>query len=233
MDNTNIIKALIKAQGELKEVAKDGSNTHFNYKYATLQSYLQEIRPVLEPNGLSIVTSIEDVREMQEGRMLVKMKVSLYHESGESLDTFVFGEGQDISAKGKIGDKAIYKAITGGKKYALANLFNIATTDDPEKDVTTHKDKTRPVADMTKASPLECSEHLFVEEIQHEIKEIKNRKYDIWTVTFSDKNVYSTTKKIVADECQKMLESEEECMIEWQKTEYGLGLLSICEQPLF
>jgi len=233
MNTKTLITALIKAQSELKDVSKDGTNDFHKYKYATLQSYLHAIRPVLIENGLSIVTSVEEVKEMQEGRMLVKMKVSLFHSSGESIDTFVYGEGQDMSAKGKVGDKALYKAITGGRKYALANLFNIATTDDPEKDETTHKDKARPVADMSKASPLEHSEHLFVEEINHEIKEIKTRKYDIWTVNFSDGNVYSTTKKDVADDCQKFLTNGEEVMIGWQKTEWGLGLLSICEQPLF
>jgi hypothetical protein len=40
----------------------------------------------------------------------------------------VLGEGQDR------GDKAFYKADTGARKYALANLFNLATDDDPETD---------------------------------------------------------------------------------------------------
>ncbi len=35
------------------------------------------------------------------------------------------------------GDKGIYKAMTGGLKYALLSLFLIPTTDDPERDALT------------------------------------------------------------------------------------------------
>jgi hypothetical protein len=50
------------------------------------------------------------------------------HISGESIEYIGYGEGQDRA------DKALYKAITGGKKYLIANIFNVPTTDDPETD---------------------------------------------------------------------------------------------------
>lgn len=57
------------------------------------------------------------------------------------------GVGADIG-----GDKGIYKAYTGGLKYALLSLFLIPTTDDPERDGftegegETHRDDARPAA---------------------------------------------------------------------------------------
>ena len=49
-------------------------------------------------------------------------------DSGESLTISMSGEGQDL------GDKAIYKAISGAQKYALMKVFMIPTGDDPEGD---------------------------------------------------------------------------------------------------
>ena len=49
-------------------------------------------------------------------------------DSGEELTLNMSGEGQDV------GDKAIYKAISGAQKYALMKAFMIPTGDDPEYD---------------------------------------------------------------------------------------------------
>lgn len=49
-------------------------------------------------------------------------------ETGESLVVPMSGEGQDV------GDKAIFKAISGCQKYSLMKAFMIPTGDDPEGD---------------------------------------------------------------------------------------------------
>lgn len=49
-------------------------------------------------------------------------------ETGECEEYIFFGSGSDN------GDKALYKAITGGHKFFLASNFNVAEDNDPEND---------------------------------------------------------------------------------------------------
>ena len=49
-------------------------------------------------------------------------------ETGEREEYIFFGSGADN------GDKALYKAVTGGHKFFLASNFNVAEENDPESD---------------------------------------------------------------------------------------------------
>ena len=138
---THIAAALISAQADIPLIHKNGTNKFHNYKFADLESYMDTLKPILKIHGLAVVASPHTSREAEDGRILVAIKVRLIHTSGEWIEADALGEGQDLSSKGKIGDKATYKAITGARKYALASLFNLATSDDPEKDETTEDNR--------------------------------------------------------------------------------------------
>jgi hypothetical protein len=56
-------------------------------------------------------------------------------DTGEAWECKWLGCGQDA------GDKGIYKALTGGYKYFLLQLFMIPTGDDPEKDTRKPKEQ--------------------------------------------------------------------------------------------
>jgi hypothetical protein len=129
--------ALKAAQAGFKRVGKSGENTYDRYKYATLEDYVDSIREALAEHGFSILSSVEDVVRLDarttknggiEHAVQVQLRVRLIHESGQWIEACGFGEGQDRA------DKAIYKAVTGARKYALASMLNLATTDDPERD---------------------------------------------------------------------------------------------------
>jgi hypothetical protein len=146
--------ALIAAQSEMGGVGKSGTNTFDRYSYATLEDYVKAIRKPLAKHGLSIVTSVMfperlEPRKTAKGNLEhavnVGITIRLVHESGQWIETQSMGEGQDRA------DKALYKAITGARKYGLASLFNLATTDDPESDELVGRDREpappqRPVA---------------------------------------------------------------------------------------
>lgn len=127
--------ALVAAQGKLKAVAKDGNNTFDKYTYATLENYVEVIRPVLAEHELCVICGgarmyAGSSRSTRSGGTefitRVQLTVRIIHSSGEWLELAAFGEGQDRA------DKGIYKAITGARKYALACAFNLVTSDDPE-----------------------------------------------------------------------------------------------------
>lgn len=132
-----LAKALSAAQAEFKPVGKSGHNKFDRYNYAKLEDYVQAIGEVLAKHEFSIVTSVSGVerigeRKTQKGGteyvIQVFLAVRLIHSSGQWIECNGYGEGQDRS------DKAIYKAITGARKYALASMLGLATSDDPESD---------------------------------------------------------------------------------------------------
>lgn len=129
--------ALAAAQAEFRAVPKNGQNTYDKYSYAKLEDYVKVSMPILAKHHISILTSVDqtetlEVRLSSKGNkeygVRVKCSIRLLHESGQWVEADVWGEGQDRS------DKAIYKAITGARKYGIAAMLGLATTDDPEAD---------------------------------------------------------------------------------------------------
>lgn len=132
-----ISAAIVRVQAEVKAAGKSGDNTFDRYTYAKLEDFLDAAKPALVRHGIALVTSIDQVESLPdrttknggtEHAVRVRVQMTAVHESGESITVTCWGEGQDRA------DKAIYKAITGAKKYAVACLFAIPTTDDPEAD---------------------------------------------------------------------------------------------------
>ena len=132
-----LYSALHKAQAQVKPVGKSGYNKYHKYSYATLEDYWKELQRALCENDLAFVCSVVEVirlddRKTKEGNMERAVQLilegTLTHKSGESMVIRSYGEGQDV------GDKAIYKAHTGARKYLIASILGMPTTDDPESD---------------------------------------------------------------------------------------------------
>jgi len=133
---STIIPALIKARGAIKPAAKSGKNTFDRYDYATELDWHDAVMPALLTNGLTLSFSICETLNLAdrttknggtEHAVEVHGTATLMHESGEWIEVGVSGQGQDRA------DKAVYKAMTGAKKYGYACLFALPTSDDPER----------------------------------------------------------------------------------------------------
>lgn len=133
---TSIAPALALAQGEVRAAGKSGDNKFDRYTYSKLEDFLTVSRPILAKHGLSLMFSVCDhfnmpdrptKKEGIEHCAQVTVVARLTHTSGEWVQVTGVGEGQDRA------DKSLYKAITGAKKYLLAGLLAIPTTDDPEE----------------------------------------------------------------------------------------------------
>lgn len=140
MENVKIAKKLVAVMNECSHVTKNGVNTFHNYKYATAEDVLHKVNEALTKNKLATVvqpsiTSFSDVTNLKgntEHLATVSVKVSIIDsESGESVDLYGIGSGQDA------GDKAVMKAQTAAIKYAYMMSLCIATGDDPEADTNT------------------------------------------------------------------------------------------------
>ena len=137
MENTKIAKKLVNIMNECSHITKNGLNSYHQYKYATAEDVLLKVNEALTKNRIASVVipeiaSMVDVTNLKgntEHLATVNVQIKLIDsESGESVDFFGIGSGQDA------GDKAVMKAQTAAIKYAYMLSLCIATGDDPEAD---------------------------------------------------------------------------------------------------
>jgi len=130
-----LMPALLLARASITPASKSGHNGHQHYNYANEQDWHNAIQPALIANKILLVMSVVattplEVRQSNKGSSQFAYQVEgtarVIHESGEWLEACGVGHGQDQ------GDKGIYKAQTGLKKYLYALLFALPTADDPE-----------------------------------------------------------------------------------------------------
>ena len=138
--NSSIAKKLVKVMQECSFVPKNGTNSYHNYKYATAEDVLSAVNKSLANYGIAciVIPTLESNIDVvnQKGNIEHLATVSVHiqlidSESGESVDLFGMGSGQDAA------DKAIMKAQTAAIKYAFMLSLCIATGDDPEADAGT------------------------------------------------------------------------------------------------
>lgn len=138
--NSSIAKKLVKVMQECSFVPKNGTNSYHNYKYATAEDVLSTVNKSLAKYGIAciVIPTLESNIDVvnQKGNIEHLATVSVHiqlidSESGEAVDLFGMGSGQDAA------DKAVMKAQTAAIKYAFMLSLCIATGDDPEADAGT------------------------------------------------------------------------------------------------
>ena len=140
----NIITALNKVMDEAKYVQKNAENKFHGYKYASEAALLETLRPAMIKHGLILIPSVNNASAIDEhGNTMVSVEYTLAHVSGEIWPDKItaVGCGNDRARNGTVGDKGVYKAITGANKYLLFKLFQIETGDDPEKEEAAPQEK--------------------------------------------------------------------------------------------
>lgn len=129
-----IIRALNCVMQEASYVQKTGENDFHKYSYATEADVLERVRPAMVKHGLVLIPSVQQVSAVDtHGNTTVSVHYTLAHVSGAIWPHQIIaaGCGNDRNKNG-IGDKGLYKALTGANKYLLFKLFQIETGDDPE-----------------------------------------------------------------------------------------------------
>ncbi|MDC2867531.1 ERF family protein [Bacillus sp. BP-3] len=118
---TELAKALVKFNSEVNKIAKDADNPFFKNNYATLDTIIDEIRPLLSKNGLSIM-------QIPSGDgQNVTLKTLLLHESGEWL------ESDELTMKPVKNDpQAVGSCITYARRYSLAAFLSLNTGEDDD-----------------------------------------------------------------------------------------------------
>lgn len=124
-----ISKALAKSQTELKNPNKNKTvnvrtqqGGTYSYKYADLADILDQVKPILAKNGLTIVQGNTD----KEGR--VNIETLLLHESGEWIKTDLLMPQAHETRMNPA--QALGSLLTYGRRYAITSLLNLASDED-------------------------------------------------------------------------------------------------------
>ena len=129
-----ILRAMHAVMSEVDYVQKKGENDFHGYKYATEADVLDRLRPAMVKHGLVLIPSIHQVSTIDpHGNTNVVVNYTLAHVSGAVWPQVITaaGCGNDRNKNG-VGDKGVYKALTGANKYLLFKLFQIETGNDAE-----------------------------------------------------------------------------------------------------
>jgi hypothetical protein len=126
---------LARIMGALGPVAKKGKVTSQGsgptYKFARDADVLEAVIPEMAKEGIILVPEHTELLSMgpnlRETQLLANIRTDWHVTDGvESIRFETFGQGQDS------GDKALPKAQTNSRKYALFMLYHIVTGDDPD-----------------------------------------------------------------------------------------------------
>lgn len=119
---SELAKALVAFQSEVRDPVKDSTNPHFKSRYADLHNVLSAVRPVLAKHGLA-VTQVIDSSAPGAHSMLV---TRLLHTSGESISSSV------PLAVSKSGPQEFGSVMSYLRRYSLMALCGIAGADDDD-----------------------------------------------------------------------------------------------------
>lgn len=127
---SELAKALVKFNGEVSRVSKDANNPFFKNSYATLDQIIDEVRPILNKHGLSIMQFPSGDGDH------VTLKTLILHESGEWI------ESDPISMKPVKNDpQSVGSAITYARRYSLSAFLSLNTGEDDDGNKATHGSK--------------------------------------------------------------------------------------------
>jgi hypothetical protein len=128
---TEIAKALSKTQAELKNPSKNKTVSvrtqaggTYSYKYADLADILDQVKPVLSKNGLTIIQGNSDVTNG------VNIITLLLHESGEWISTDLLMPPAHETRMNPA--QALGSILTYGRRYAITSLLNLASDEDDD-----------------------------------------------------------------------------------------------------
>ncbi len=152
-----IAPAIVKCASALRPATKGGNNTYDKYRYAKVEDYIKACSDAMIANGLTMTYSVEEALDLpdlatQGGKterfVRVILQWRIIHESGQSINGQSVGDGADRR------DKAVYKATTGARKYAIAMALNMVTTDnEPEDDAGHDEDPPAPILTVASSLP--------------------------------------------------------------------------------
>lgn len=120
----NLYAAIHKAQAKFETVRKNGENTHFKSKYATLDEVWETVRKAVNETGLIVFCTIETT---SDGKRELSTHVAEI-KSGEEISCSFPIVAQAATPQ------AVGSAMTYARRYTLTALLEIVTGDGADDD---------------------------------------------------------------------------------------------------
>lgn len=113
---------------KVSAIGKDGSNSHHNYAYRSIDQIINDIGVAMREMGITMSTAVKDIVIAGQDHYVVRMGYTLYSPDGQVMAEFeAIGSGRDGQ------DKGAYKAMSGALKYAFGHGMMIPFEfDDPD-----------------------------------------------------------------------------------------------------
>jgi ERF superfamily len=134
-NQSNLYQRFLRVVAGVEVLPKRGRNEALDYSFITEADVITVVRPRLLQERLLFLPSLKVWQvDPASGNAYVVMTFRLINvdNPSEFFDIDMIGSGCDRTQSGLMGDKAIYKSLTGCQKYALLKSCMIATSDDPE-----------------------------------------------------------------------------------------------------
>lgn len=125
-----LASALVNFNSEVSKISKDSENPFFKNNYASLDNIVEEVRPILQKNKLSVM-------QFPSGDGVnVSITTMIMHESGEWI------ESEPLIMKPVKNDpQAIGSCITYARRYSLQAVLSLNTGEDDDGNNATHEKK--------------------------------------------------------------------------------------------
>lgn len=124
-----LYEKLLNIQKKVLTISKDSTNPFFKSKYFDINKLLDELKPVLNEEGLIVLQPLTNV----EGKLALETMV-IDKESGDQIKSITILP--DVADPQKAGS-----AITYFRRYALQSFFLLQSEDDDGEKATTHEEK--------------------------------------------------------------------------------------------
>jgi hypothetical protein len=127
-----VAAAMVKVMAGVPKLTKNEKNTHGNYNFASIDDFLEAVRPLCAEAGLILVQD-EEYFEIKEGHgkdgkpkawLIVRFRFTLAHSSGE---TWAHRPSRTIMVDAAMGSQAFGAAQSYSLKQFERSLFQIAT----------------------------------------------------------------------------------------------------------
>jgi hypothetical protein len=149
----NLIEKLVEIASEIRNIEKGGRNESQKYSFVQEADVVRRVWPEFLKRGILFypiertIHSIVEYKTAKGADSFLTTVTSVWRaldDEGRTLDVASLGQGTDTG-----GDKGVYKALTGDKKYAVLQLLGIATGEDPEVERSDERETQAPSGGLT------------------------------------------------------------------------------------
>jgi len=132
-------QAMTQVQANMPVIPKDAYNEHTKSYYSKHETIVKIIKPIYTREGFAISFSEAEIPQAENKPRLIKIVGVLRHKSGHSETYFTILPIDTTGIAGSVNKTGVHgtgSTITYGRRYLTCMIFDVATGDDTDGNVT-------------------------------------------------------------------------------------------------